>query len=75
MTVFDLKQGQRAKITRIDLAGGARNRLQSLGFDEGREIEIIGFSLFKSSVLVSSGAVRLALRKSLAQKIGAAEIK
>ena len=69
MKVFDLEMGQTAKITRIDLDGSALERLNSLGVAVGGKIEVISFSLLKSSVLISCGAVRVWLRKSLAQKI------
>lgn len=75
MTVFDFKRGARARITRVNVDGGARARLTALGIKEGAEIEILSFSLFKSGVLIASGAVRVGIRKSLAQKIFAEEIK
>lgn len=69
MTVFDLKQGDTAEISRINIAGGARARLGALGIKEGERIEVLSFSLFKSSVLIACGAVRLGVRKAFAQKI------
>ena len=69
MRVFDLQMGDVATVTKIDLAGGARERLYALGIKEGEKIEIISFSLLKSSVLISCNAVRVWLRKSMAQKI------
>ena len=69
MTVFDLKRGERAKIEKINIEGGARSRLFSLGVKEGEEIEVLSFSLFRSSVLLMAGAVRVGIRKSLASKI------
>lgn len=69
MSVYDLKMGECAKIKRINLSGGAKARLSSLGIKEGETIEVISFSLFKSSVLISCAAVRVGLRKSLAQNI------
>ena len=61
--------GDIATISRIDLSGSARDRLYALGIKEGEKIEVISFSLLKSSVLISCNAVRVGLRKSLAQKI------
>ena len=61
MKVFDLEMGQTAKITRIDLDGSALERLNSLGVAVGGKIEVISFSLLKSSVLISCGAVRVGL--------------
>ena len=69
MTVFDLKKGERAKIEKINIEGGARARLTALGINEGEEVEILSYSLFRSSVLLLVGAVRVGVRKSLASKI------
>ena len=69
MSVFDLKQGETGVITKIELSGGARERLYSLGIREGEKIEVISFSLLKSSVLISCAAVRVGIRKSIARKI------
>lgn len=69
MNVFDLKMGEIAKIKRIDLSGSALERLNALGFKAGEQIEILSYSLFKSSVLLSCNAVRLGIRKPLALKI------
>lgn len=69
MSVFDLKRGDKAKITGCSVTGNAYLRLASLGIAVGEIINVLAFSLFKSSVLISCGAVRLAMRKSLAQSI------
>ncbi len=69
MTVFDLKKGENAKIERINIEGGARARLNALGVKEGEGIEVLSYSLFRSSVLISVGAVRIGIRKSLASRI------
>lgn len=69
MSVFDLKAGEIAIIGHINIFGGARARLDALGVKEGERVEVLSFSLFKSSVLISCSAVRLGIRKSLAQKI------
>lgn len=69
MRVFDLQMGDIATITKIDVSGGARERLYALGVKEGERIEVISFSLLKSSVLISCNAVRVGLRKSMAQRI------
>ena len=53
MSVFDLKAGECAEISRIDIEGGARSRLDALGIKVGEKVEVIAFSLFKSSVLIS----------------------
>lgn len=69
MSVFDLKAGDCARITDIALEGGARSRLDALGIKVGEKVEVIAFSLFKSSVLISCAAVRVGVRKALAKKI------
>lgn len=69
MTVFDLKKGQSANIIAVKADGSLKARLTSLGIVEGARVEFIGFSLFKSSVLIACAAVRVGLRKNTAQKI------
>ena len=69
MNVFNLKSGETAIIKRIDLTGSALERLNALGFKVGEQVEVLSFSLFKSSVLLSCNAVRLGIRKGLASKI------
>lgn len=69
MTVFDLKRGESATIEKINIEGGARARLFSLGIKEGEKIEVLSYSLFRSSVLLMAGAVRVGVRRSLATKI------
>ena len=70
MTVFDLKPGERGKIVGINISGGAKSRLSSLGINVGETVEILSFSLFKSSVLISCAAVRVGIRKAFAKNIG-----
>lgn len=69
MTAFELGAGQSARVVKLNIFGGAKQRLVSLGFARGARITMLGFSFFKSSVLLSCGAARVAMRKSLAQKI------
>lgn len=66
MTVYDLKAGETAEIIKINATGGAAERLNSLGVVCGKRVTALAFSLFKSSVLIGCGSVRLGLRKSLA---------
>lgn len=67
MTVYDLKAGETAKIIKINAKGGAAERLNSLGVVCGKRVTALAFSLFKSSVLIGCGTVRVGLRKSLAE--------
>lgn len=69
MSVYDLKAGESAQITKINIAGGAAARLNSLGITAGKRVTAFAFSLFKSSVLIGCGAVRLGLRKAFATQI------
>ena len=69
MTVFDLKKGDRACITRIKVDGNARFRLDSLGLSVGTHIEVLGHSLFRSGVLITFCGVRLGMRKKIAENI------
>ena len=69
MTVFDLKKGDCARVTRIKVEGNARSRLDSLGLDIGTHIEVLGYSLFRSGVLISFGGVRLGMRKKIAEAV------
>lgn len=73
MNVFDLNMGEIAKIKRIDLSGSALERLTALGLKVGEQVEVLSYSLFKSSVLISCNAVRLGIRKPLALKIEVAK--
>ncbi len=69
MTVFDLKRGERATVNGVGAEGGALSRLTALGFIKGAQIEVLAFSLFKSSILVSCASVRVSMRKSVAKRI------
>lgn len=73
MTVFDLKKGESAKVTKINLAGAEAARLSALGLNAGTYVQVLSFSLFKSAVLLSFGAVRVGIRKPLAVKIEVAQ--
>lgn len=66
MTVFDLKKGEEGKVLNVYASGGAAARLASLGLKRGTTVRVLAFSLFKSSVLVEFGAVKLGIRKRLA---------
>ena len=61
MEVFDLKAGETGIIKSIDLSGSARERLTALGINVGERVEVISFSLFKSSVLIYVSYTHLTL--------------
>ena len=69
MNIYELKIGESGKITKINLTGGGATRLNSLGITVGKRVTALSYSLFKSSILIGCGAVRLGLRKSLAALI------
>ena len=69
MSVFDLKKDESGIIKNCNLSGSSLSRLSSLGITAGKKITVISFSLFKSSVLIGCGAVRLGLRAALAKCI------
>ena len=69
MTVFDLKKGEEAEVTAIKLEGSAAARLSAIGLKVGDRVQVLSYSLFNSSVLLAFGAVRVGVRKPLAQKI------
>ena len=72
MSVYQLKAGESGEIVKIDSSGGAAARLASLGITVGKRVTVLAFSLFKSSVMIGCGAVRLGMRASLA---GLIEVK
>ena len=69
MTVFDLKTGERAVVLKVNIGGAAAARLKALGLAAGTRVEALAFSLFNSGILLGFNAVKLGMRKSLAQKI------
>lgn len=69
MSVFDLSAGESGIIKNSALSGSAAARLASLGIVAGKRFTVLAFSLFKSSVLIGCGAVRLGIRASLARRI------
>ena len=69
MTVFDLKTGEEAEVIRINAVGAEGARLSALGLKIGTRVHILSYSLFKSSVLLGFGAVRLSVRASIARRI------
>ncbi len=69
MSVFGLKKGQTAKIVAVNADGAAGERLKSLGFRKGAYVTVSAFSIFNGSVLVICGYNRVAVRKSVADRI------
>jgi Fe2+ transport system protein FeoA len=69
MGIFDLKEGSSGRVARINVSGRERERLSCLGFEVGARVTVLGFSLFKSSVLIGVGQTRVAVRKEVACQI------
>lgn len=69
MGVFNLKKGQSGVIKLVAVDGTAGQRLKSLGVVKGAIVSVIGYCLFNSSVLILCGYNRIALRKSVAERI------
>lgn len=69
MGVFSLRVGESGKITEINLSGAAKERLTALGIKRGAAVKVLGFSLFKSGVLLGAGNTRVAVRKAVAENI------
>ncbi len=69
MSVFNLKKNEWGKIVSVAVDGAAGERLKALGLVKGEKIYIVAFSLFGVSVLIASGGNRIALRRSVAERI------
>lgn len=69
MSVFNLKKGEKATVSAVNVDGAAGQRLRSLGVVKGAQITMIAFSLFNGGVLISCGYNRIAIRKSVACRI------
>ena len=69
MTVFDLKKGEKARVKDINLCGSAAARLSALGLKKGAYVQVVSFSLFKNAALLAFGAVRVGVRRKIAEKI------
>lgn len=69
MGVYGIKKGSSAKIVAVCVDGAAGERLRSLGFVKGATVTVVAFSLFNGSVLLLCGYNRVALRKSVAERI------
>lgn len=69
LNLYGLKKGDRATVVSVGAKGGAEARLHALGIVSGAEIEVLAYSLFRSSVLISCASVRVGMRRTLAEKI------
>lgn len=69
MSVFNLKRGESGKIKSVGVSGAAGERLRSLGVEAGARVTVLSFSLFNGSVLIAVGYNRIAVRRSVAERI------
>lgn len=69
MNVFDLSVGSVCKVIKVTAEKEAKERLTYLGIKAGNSVEVLGFSLFNSAVLLGAGYAKIAIRKSLAEQI------
>lgn len=69
MTAFSIPRGQIARVTKVDLVGKQATRLAQLGIRQGATVQMLGYSLFRSAVLLGVGAVRVAVDKTLATAV------
>lgn len=69
MDIFSLKIGDFCIIVGLNMQGGILKRLNSLGFEVGKKIQVLSFSLFKSAVLLGCGSIKLGIRKDVATLI------
>ena len=67
--LYALKRGESGKIIKLGADGNAAARLQSLGITAGKTVTVLAYSLFRSSVLISCGAVRVGIRAALARRV------
>ncbi len=70
MFLYDLKEGQKAKISALSAGAEFAARLRDMGFCEGEEILCVKKSAFKSPVLYRVKGSLFSLRKCDALKIG-----
>jgi ferrous iron transport protein A len=74
MTLVDLNKNQKAIIKKIDATPDLKQRLLSLGIVRGAEVEVVDYSINKSTVEIKVGNTLVALRDSEAKKIEVEEI-
>jgi ferrous iron transport protein A len=69
LKLTQLQKGQKAIIKKIDAPLDLKQRLYSLGVVKGTEIELIDYSLGKSTLEIKAGNSLIALREKEAQQI------
>ncbi len=69
MNLSQVQQGEYAVVIRVHTQERIKERLKMLNVYENAKIKVVGRSLFKSSLLLEVGGIRLGLRRELAEKI------
>jgi len=69
MGVYLLKKGQSGIVCAVNVYGSAGERLKSLGVISGVKITLLAYSFFGGSALILVGCNRVALRRSVAERI------
>lgn len=69
MTAFFIPKNKSAEIVEITAPPAVANRLNTLGIKRGATVTLLGYSLFKGGVLLQCGAVRVGVRRRVAEQI------
>lgn len=69
MTIVDLKENEKAVVTKVNAEGELKQRLASLGLRKNIDIKIKAYSLSKSTIEIEVGTAMLALRYEEAKEI------
>lgn len=69
MSLLDADRNKHYNIDKLTAEGALKHRLMSLGIIAGGDITMLNAALGKSTIQIKVGKMRLALRKSEAEKI------
>lgn len=70
MNLSQIKKGESAVVIRVDADQNIRERLRMLNVFPSAEVKVVRYSLFRSSILLEVGGIRLGIRRELAEHIG-----
>jgi len=68
-TLLTCQKGDKLKIVKLHTTGDLRQRLISFGVIKGASIEILGYSINKSTIEIRVSKMTIALRSGEADKI------
>jgi Fe2+ transport system protein FeoA len=66
---YHLKTGEKGKIVAINAAGSLRQRLLSMGFSRGAEIQLIKYAPLGDPIQFRLRGVSISLRRTEAEKV------